>query len=295
MCCPLNRVAGKLTIQAVALEEIDDPKETIYHLQGIYNRTPPSLSDRAFRFFQWVELIEKIAEIADESFHLLGTVLQRFTSILVYQTLNNVHHASHDIEHILHSFCFLGDLSSLIAGKFFVYDDEKQKQFDYLRSAARVCHTMSHFLAFTTFLSEHKLGRFGVLEKLFKYAPVFNALGYALWTTTLIWRRYQGKSNDQFFSDLGIHMGGCLFETLPLTKSINTMAPYGHIINKMAAVAGIIHAWFVVQRLIPPDCEEVTCQFVMPENDVLGDSPDDHHHHAHNHQHALHFHRLSTP
>lgn len=295
MCCPLNHVNGKLVIQAIAFEETEEPKEKICHLQGIYDHTPLTLADRVFRFFQRLELIEKIAEIADESFHLFGKILQRFTSVLVYQTLRNLHHASHDIEHVLHSFCFLGDLSRLITGKFFEYHDKERLQPDYLRSTAAVCHAMSHMLSTATFLSEHKLAQFGRFEKMFKYAAAFNALGYAIWTASLIWRRHQGIVKDQFASDLCIHFGGCLFEALPLTQSISTFTPHASGINKMAAIAGIIHAWSVVQRLMPQDREEVAGQFAVPEEDILEDSPHDHsHHEPHDHVHSFRFRRVVT-
>lgn len=285
MCCPLDQVNGRLFIQALDFEEERD-NEKICHIRGIYDRTPATLADRVFRFFQHIELIEKIAEIGDELFHLLGTVFQRYTSVLVYQTLRNLHHAAHDVEHVLHTFCFLGDLTRLMTNQFFEYHDEERTQFDYVRSAARVCHITGHFLATASFLSELQLYQFKVLEKYFKYAPAFTALGYAIWTLSLIWRRHQEEADDHFSSDLGIHLAGCLFEAIPLTKSISTLAPYAHVINKVTAIAGIIHAWCVVQRLMPQDQEELEGDFVMPADDVFAHSP-----HKHGHQHRNHAHK----
>jgi hypothetical protein len=273
MCCPLDNVKGNLSITNVVIEKEGQKKTYVVH--GIYDRTPPTLADRVFRFFQRLELIEKIAEIADESFHLFGTLLQRYTGVLVYQTLRNLHHAAHDVEHVLHTFCFLGDVARLMTGKFFEYHDKELKQFDYTRSAARVCHAISHFLATAAFLSELKLYQLSCLDKAFKYTTASSALGYAIWTISLIWRRHQGKTDEQFSSDLGIHLAGCLFTAIPLTKTLAVLAPYAYIINRLTAIAGMIHAWCVVQRLMPKDREKLVGYFTF--------SAHDHHHHSHSH------------
>jgi hypothetical protein len=256
MCCPLDNLDGRLTITPASFEQKKERSEI--KLEAIYDRTPTTLADRIFRLFQRVELLEKIAEIADESFHLFGTLLQKYTTVTVYQTLRNLHHAAHDIEHLLHTFCFLGDLSRLMTGKFFQYQDIERKQLNYLRSAARVCHAVSHFLASAAFFSELKLCQVGRLEKAFKYASVFSTLGYALWTISLILQRYKGENKELFASDLGIHLAGCLFEAIPLTKTMSSLAAHAPLINKVAAIAGVIHAWCVVQRLMPNDQEAVT-------------------------------------
>ncbi len=295
MCCPLDNVNGRLIIQAVALER--KKHNNIYYVRGIYNRTPETLADRAHRFFQRLELIEKIAEIADELFHLFGPSLQRCTTVLVYQKLRNLHHAAHDIEHVLHTCCFLGDLTRLATGKFFEYEDEERTKLDYVRSAARVFHATSHLLATASLLCELKLYQAIYLEKLFKYTSAFSALGYGIWTISLVWRQYQNNSNDYFASDLGIHLAGCVFEAIPLAKTTAILAPYAYIINKIAAVAGIIHASCVVSRLMPKDKEKVEGHFVMSKNVVFAHSPHGHHHHqgnSHHHKQHLSFHPVKT-
>ncbi len=283
MCCPVDHIGGKLIIQEVIVEKDKEGKRICY-VHGVYNRKPANLADRAFRFFQRLELIEKIAEIADEVFHLFGSLLQRTTSVLVYQSLCNLHHAAHDIEHHLHSFCFLGDLVCFITGRFF--KDGAGTPLDGLRSCSRVSHAVGHFFSTAILLSEHQLYSFGRLEKVFKYASAFNALGYGMWTISLIWHRYQGKANAQFHSDLGIHLAGGLFEAIPFTKTVSSLAPYASLINKATAIAGMIHAWCTVQRLMPKDKEIVFVSFVLPKEEDLK-KMDSSHHCAHSHHVSL--------
>lgn len=286
MCCHLDQVNGKLLIKAIAFENHHESGETICHIKGVFER-PATFGDRVSRFFQRLELLEKIAEIADESFHLLDPLFQHYTNVMVYQTLRNLHHGAHDIEHVLHSFCFLGDISRLFTGNFWEYYDEAQKKPDYLRNLARVCHAVAHFFATIKFLNDLKLCSLGKFENAVKYTSVLSTMGYALWTISLIWRRHQGIANDQFASDLCINLGGILFEGAHSIEAINYPAHYASLLNKAASLAGIIHAWFVIQRLMPKDSEIVFGQFVMPDEEI-----DKEHSPHHGHHHDLDWHEV---
>ncbi len=285
MCCTLDQGVGRFIVRAAEFEE-DETGEKVCHLKGIYDRTPPTLADRISRFFQRLELLEKIAEIVDESFHAFGFIFQRHASMVVYQTYHNLHDSSHHIEHILHSFCFLGDVTRLMTGKFF--KDGNGTQLDYLRSASRVCHATAHFLATMEFLHDHQLPALEQFKNSFKYASALSSLGYALWTVSLIWQRHQGIKNENFAVDMSIHFGGFLFEAIPLIKTIDSLAPYSFYLGKATAIAGIIHAWFVVQRLMTKDSEVIETYFIMPDENDEDFSPrvdHSHHHHVHDHSH----------
>lgn len=284
MCCPLDQIHGKIIIQTATFEKNGENKQKTLCLKGIYDRTPKTLGDRISRFFLHLELLEKMAEIADEFFHLFGPIFQRFTNLMVYQTFRQLHHASHDIEHVLHTFCVAGDITSILNRKFCKYHDHECTQIDYLRTLSRICHTTAHFFATAQFLHELKLCSLDKFEKNFKYGAVFSALGYSLWTISLVWKRHQGIANDQFSSEMGIHLGGGLFETIHLSNRIGFLAPYSSYLNKIAALAGIIHAGFVVQHLMPKDQEEFSVHHILPEEELdLDDmqllSP--HHHDEH--------------
>lgn len=250
MCCPLDQVHGRANIQDIEF----DPTTNSVKLRGTLDRSPLTVSDHVFRFFQRLELTEKIAEIADESFHLVGSLLKEVTSVKVFQTLRGLHDAAHDIEHTLHAVCFLGDLSRLCTGRFF--HDHHKKFIGYDYSAARVCHAVSHLFAFIQVLGEHKLLKVKRFEHILAYSKLFTALGFAIWTAALIWRRHKGEKNENFGADLAIHLGGFCFEAIPVAKLVSGMDEYVPYINKLSALAGIVHAWFVVDRLMPPDNEK---------------------------------------
>lgn len=279
MCCSLDQINGKLIIQTIAIEKNDKSKAKALCLKGIYDRSPKTLADRMTRFFQNLELLEKIAEIVDEFFHLFGSTFQRYTNLMVYQNLRHLHHAAHDIEHVIHNFCLAGDITSIFNRKFIMYHDHKCTQIDYLRTISRVCHTTAHFFASAQFLHELKLCSLDRFEKAFKYGAIFNALGYILTTISLVWQKHKGIANDQFSSELGIHLGGSLFEMIHLANRISTLAHYGPQLNKLAAFAGIIHAWNVVQRLMPKDKEEFAVHLELPEDELDDDQLINPHHH----------------
>lgn len=260
MCCPLDQVQGKLDITVSV-------KNNTYHAKGVYDCGPKTLTDRIFRTFQRMELIEKMAEIVDESFHLLGSTFQRYANTNLYEIFRDMHHASHNIEHLLHATCFLSDLFRMVTGRFLEYGDHEKKKIDYLRTASRVFQATGHFLATIDYLTERQLVKPNRLTPLTAYLSLFSATGYSLWLISLIWRRHQGKANDRFSSDVAIHLGGFLFEALPLTKKMASFASFGSVINKMTAVAGIVQAGCVVDRLMPQD------RVVVKAHGTLSDQP----------------------
>lgn len=288
MCCPLDQVHGRLVVQSVGEGEGND-----LHLRGVYERTPLTWADWVFRIFQRLELAEKFAEIFDESFHLSGSILQSTTSPVLYQTFSNLHHAAHEIEHLLHAVCFIGDLSRVVTGRFF--HDEEGKNLDYIRSAALVCHAVSHFLATLQFLEDHNLIKLNRFQPVLKFMPLFSSAGYAMWTAALIWRRHQGEENNRFAADLGVHLGGFLFVAIPLAKDVSEFAQYASVIKKLSALAGIIHAWCVVDRLMPQDREEFDTKFTLPDEFLDESSHHDHDepkcehspHEGHHHHHKV--------
>lgn len=278
MCCPLERVQGRLTIEEVAFEE-NDQHEKICYIKGKYDHRPKTLEEKFSRLFQKLELTEKIAEIVDEVFHLID---------ISYHALHNIHHVAHDIEHTLHSFCFLNDIVRLISGHFFEYDDEQYTQFNYLRSVARVCHAVSHFLATASFLQELKIIPRIQSIKLFKYASAFSAIGYAMWTISLLWHK---QKNKHLLSDLGIHLAGFACESLLCIRSFELILNYGSALNKIAALTRMIHASCIIHRLWPSDQESVVANFIIP-TDVTFDHHSPHHLLEDTHSHATCFHHV---
>ncbi|WP_068469487.1 hypothetical protein [Candidatus Protochlamydia phocaeensis] len=290
MCCPLQRMPSHFILTDINPEP-STQHGTIYHCRGYVDFSPRTLADRILLTFQRLELAEKISEIADEFFHLFGSLLKQHANLMVYQTFRNLHHGAHEIEHFLHSFCFLGDLCRAWNWKtqFLEYTDEQRIQLDYIRTSARVCHAVSHFFSTLTFLSEHQLCRLGRFEHIVKYHSLLSTVGYGLWTISLIWRCCQRQRQAHLASDLAIHAGGFFFEGLEVSKTFNALAAYTSIINKVKAVAGIIHAWSVAYRLMPGNREELQGQFRRTAEGCI--IPNEMHtHHDHNHCHHEHHH-----
>lgn len=262
MSCCLDHNHPNLRVDEIAYDGAN--KE--FSVKGVVDRTPSDRITRFSRVLQWMDLIEKIAEIADESFHLFKKVLENHASVEIYNKLRNLHHAAHEIEHMLHAFCFLGDITRILSGKFLEYRDREHTNVDYLRTAARICHAVAHFCASLQFLSDLNLFKSSRFDQAMKFVPLISATGYALWTATLLWRRYQGEENKHFKSDIGIYLGGFLFEAIPLTKEIAALASYTAGINKLSAIAGIIHAGSLAARLMPQDREKVKATFIAPDD-----------------------------
>lgn len=225
----------------------DNNDQSIYTVRGTLCRTPNKLTQRLALYFQRLELIEKIGELVDESFHFYGEMFQRFIPSL-YPIFHDVHHTAHGLDHSLHAFCVLGDALRLVTGKFVEYKDRSRTQLDQLRTAARVSHTVAHLLATAAYLARYNLCRLGKFDKVLKYTSFFSAMGYLLWTVSLIWQRRQG---DQVSSDIAIHGGGFLFTGLSLVHTALLPPSYQLLISKIKAFAGMIHAYATVQRLMP--------------------------------------------
>lgn len=270
MCCDLGQISARLVVDSVKVgKEGSDKKK--FSITATVDRAPATWGDWALRNFQRLELLEKIAEIADESFHLFGSLLKEFSSAVIFQTFRNLHHAAHDIEHFLHSICFLGDISRIATGNFFEYVENKEthkKEISYLLTAARVAHTVSHFFATLKFLADHHLIRAERFGRVFTFMPYLSAAGYGIWTISLIARRVMDQATvgerNQFVSDLGIHLGGFFFQAVPLINNFSLISnEYHSIINKIASFAGIITAWCVAYRLLPQDKERVNTEYIQ--------------------------------
>lgn len=252
MCCPLDRQTGRINYQISPPNE-DNKEDNKYVITVFYCPRPNTLADRISRLFQKIELLEKIAECVDEACHLLGSTFQ--THARLSKALYDCHDNAHQIEHVLHSFCFLGDLSRLWCGRFFVYHpcEEKEKQIDWRHSAARICHAVAHMLTTLKFFNEHRLIPFARLEKLGKLATLFSVSGFAI-TVLSMWQQRRPHCSSEaatWSSDFRIHLTGLLFST-HLCLQAAGIKSYATI-HKLAALCGIIHASSIVNRLLPSD------------------------------------------
>lgn len=270
MCCPLESTPGNIRIENATLDMCERKH---VHCTIVYETAPKSLSERVQRWSQRLELLEKIAETCDECFHLFSTPIQRLTNLQTFDFIEGIHHASHTLEHVFHACCILGDINRIISGTFLEYRDVQQRKLDYLRSASRVCHAIAHLFATGALLTELRICSFGKFGKLFAYAQVLSALGYALWTICIVWERHQGVASNHFASDMGIYFGGTLFEGLGAFQSVSVISTGAKAVGVVRSLAGIIHAFLIAQRLLPRDKETFQVSFEVEEGS------EGHHHH----------------
>src|SRR5262245_15019105 len=106
MCCPNNlhsnniwrpnlNIATKYAIKGYQLSPIDI--DANYHLTGYLDSTPITLAASALRFFQRLDLLEKLAGLYHTTFHLIGPYLKRYVPTKTYTIANNLHHSAHQI------------------------------------------------------------------------------------------------------------------------------------------------------------------------------------------------------
>ncbi|MCE2982452.1 MAG: hypothetical protein LW832_02685, partial [Parachlamydia sp.] len=88
-------------------------------------------------YFQTVFMTEKTAQIANECFHLFHNPLRNYATAECFAFFHSVHEGAHALDDLLHSITFINDLLCMADGTFI---KKKERQIDYLRTAARVCH-----------------------------------------------------------------------------------------------------------------------------------------------------------
>jgi hypothetical protein len=284
MCCPLdakNTIFEGLTIT----ETICDSNQHVeYVVEGIVNHSPQYIQEKAIRAFQNLELVEKAAEFSEQFFHLIQIPLKTYASRPIYEALHKLHHNAHEIEHFLHAACFLGDILCMLTCNYLQYQDADKTQLDYIRTGARVAHTTAHFFATAAYLSEYNICHFGYLERFLKFGSVLTVVGYALGTSAILWDRYRkNQQNDQFYSDLGIHLGGFVFEGLSIVKAskcLSSSTKFLAFLEVSTAIVGMIHSWYVIERL-NPQRQHVrgTVSGIIRQNG-----------HSHTHSHTCHSH-----
>lgn len=254
MCCPLD--PQKTILERVTITETQEADSNVtFVVEGVVNHSPQSVQEKAIRAFQNLELIEKAAEFSEQFFHLIQLPLKTYASRPIYEALHKLHHNAHEIEHFLHAACFLGDILCILTCNYLQYRDVNKTELDYIRTAARIAHTTAHFFATAAYLSKYNICRFGFLERFLNFGSLLTLVGYALGTSAILWDRFRkNQKNDQFYSDLGIHLGGFIFEGLPIVQASNCLSSATKVLGFLefsTAIVGMTHSWCVIDRLNP--------------------------------------------
>ena len=151
----------------------------------------------------------------------------------------------------------------------------------------RICHTIAHFLATLVFFAERRFIKLEQIEQIKTLMPLVSATGYAIWTTSLVWERVYEETNEQFTSDLGVHLGGFFFEALPLLKNVESFAPYSFMTSNSQLSPGLCMRVVLWTASLPQDRTPVEAEFSLDDDHhEVPHSPRescDHHGHAHAH------------
>lgn len=282
MCCPINQSQGHFLVKST---EISHGQILV---KGKVELSPKNTIDKVLHCLKQLEIAEKIAEIVDETFHFFGSFIKPYASVEIYDYLKGLHDGAHHLEHGLHAFCFIGDVVRIIKGN---YVEKNHGHIDYVRTASRVMHTVSNFFATSRFLSELKVISLGRFNAYLKYTNLISAIGFTLWTASLLWKRFVSRQHDHnFSSNLAIHGAGGLFEGLNFVKQLDMPNETYRYVSKTAAFFGIIHAWTLVSRLAPSSIsiEPFRVSKNLPVKAIKHDheTPHEDHNNKHKHTHA---------
>jgi hypothetical protein len=215
---------------------------------GVFvDTTAKTWKDSFSRGFTQMEITEKGLEIIDESFHLLSDLIKAYSTLEFYEFSKSIHDAAHTLEHVMHNFCFFGNLHSIVFAKDFISRDEK-KEIRWMVTAGKVCLVVSHALCTLTMLKDTNLVDFGQFTPILKYRNLFSFVAYTLPTISLI-QNYKKNSKK----DITMYLSGSLFTGLPLINSVkcleSCLGGVSPLLSKATAVAGIVHAILVRKAL----------------------------------------------
>jgi hypothetical protein len=178
--------------------------------------------------WQALVLCEKLAEIGDETFHLLGHNLKAVCSSQLYTFISDLHNSCHNIEHTLHSFCFFADVSLIYRGKFFAKKNSNLT--DWGKTAGKICHLAAHFLATMELFSKLQILHVPIIAYLYVWTPHIAVIGSLFITIPLF---FEPRLNQK-----ALIMSG--------SELIFNLSPIGNI----KSIAGIINGCSVVNEIL---------------------------------------------
>lgn len=227
MCCPKNTFAPVYNANEQRIEI--GPKNVLeYGLQAA----------------QRMELAEKVAELADELFHLFREPLRAIVSSDTYAYFDTIHEGAHAFEHLLHSFCFLNDFVHIANGSF--------SKGNAAALIAKICHLASHILAPLQLLNDLNIIDLGSgVSPLQVIASSLSCVGYGISTINLLWQRFMEEHHHTTWVEITVQASGCCYH---LFVVIQTVAPPAAVIlAPLQAIAGVVHAAVAIYRLLPSD------------------------------------------
>ncbi len=175
MSCCLNT-----SYQSLSLIELSNSNgKNIYRLD-YYNKTYiESISGMLSK----IKITEKISEIVDLGTHLFYPILTNYLNMKTLNVVDKIHSGAHQLEHLLHSFCFLNDLVAIANKEYLVYS---HGQIDLLQTTGKVIHSVSHCFSSVHYLYDLEIIKSSIITKIARYHLYLSAVGFALVSVGLI-------------------------------------------------------------------------------------------------------------
>lgn len=220
--------------------------------------------NQSLPFIQPVLITHKVMEIIGLSWHVIQDIAKRVFNSETFLYFSEIHESSHKVEPLLHSICFIGDIASMIKGEYFAKNQEDSPLLYAIKTAAKVCHTVSHLFSVASTVNDLKIVNLSFLKPVFKSELVLSVVGYGLWTISLIWETVQAhrrheidkhNKNDNktplgISVNFGIYGGGFAAESLLLSKKWSAVRDYRKAIGITSALLGIVHCVCSVYRIM---------------------------------------------
>ena len=242
-CVGLN--VFKPTVEIVEVRETEAGK---FQARGIVHLRPNGWIKKGIHAFQSLVKVEKTAQIVNECFHLFQASLKVYTRTAIYEFCQNIHEGAHALDEALHSITVINDFFCIANGSFI--ERNESGLIDTLKTASRICHFGAHLIASASFLSQLKL--IGKLSsRLLSYGSALHALGYALYGTSLIWRRFNSNQRvRKFGANVSIQGSGLLIEALGLAKEWYLLSgPLLQGLKHFRSAVIIVQSLFILDRL----------------------------------------------
>lgn len=243
MCqCVNDKIHPEYTISIGTVSQ--NLSNSDYTIPFIIKRQYATLSDWCLASIGEPLLVaEKILEVGDEAFHLLGSTLQALVRPELYQFFYELHESAHLFESVLHSSAVIWDIARLKE----IFHEE------FLLRICRIAQLIGHGLAGTAFLANRKI--IEIKDPFYSNVvthgcDLFNGFSFGLRTIHLIWHRSHAAN---FYTDLAIYGGGAARSIFSLAHSYTNRSELVYL----QSVATLIHAVAVLYKRAPTRFERM--------------------------------------
>jgi len=212
----------------IKITSVEDAGNGHYDLNAVVHYQPQTWIEKWGHTFQSVIKAEKVAQVANELYHLFEGLLRTHAATGFFRYVNGIHEGAHNLQELLHSITFLSDVCAILSGRFVAY--HKNRKIDYLLTTSRVLHFVSHCLAPIFLFMDYT-----PLRKIRSGLIIAGSAGAIISTL-----QHRNKNSA---SDLTINSCSIIFESFSYIPQAGAVQ----------SLAGIIQGVTILRRLSPSD------------------------------------------